>query len=102
MYKRQAQYKPECVAEIIRGMDDTDNANVLGDLVDAMLAMPAKLSAPLVKKVARWAERPYWLLPDKLGQLIEHWAKGGQTEEALRVACVLLDVLPEELSLIHI
>ncbi len=93
---RMAQYKPECIAEIIRKMDDTDNANVLGDLVDTMLAMPAKLSAPLVKKVARWAERPYWLLPDKLGQLIEHWAKGGQTEEALCVARVLLDVLPEE------
>ena len=93
---RMAQHKPERVAEIIREMDDTDNANVLGDLVDAMLAMPAKLSAPLVEKVARWAERPYWLLPEKLGQLIEYWAKGGLTEGALRVARVLLDVLPEE------
>lgn len=93
---RMAQHKPERVAEIIREMDDTDNANVLGDLVDAMLAMPAKLSAPLVEKVARWAEQPYWLLPEKLGQLIEHWAKGSQTEEALRVARVLLDVLPGE------
>jgi len=68
----------------------------LGDLVDAMLAMPAKLAAPLVEKAAQWAERPYWLLPEKLGRLIEHWAKGGQTEEALRVARVLLDVLPDE------
>lgn len=93
---RMAQHKPERVAEIIREMDDTDNANVLGDLVEAMLAMPAKLSAPLVKKAAQWAEQLYRLLPKKLGRLIEHWAKGGQTEEALRVARVLLDVLPGE------
>lgn len=93
---RMAQHEPELVTEIIQEMDDTDNANVLGDLVDAMLAMPAKLSAPLIKKVAQWAAQPYWLLPEKLGRLIEHWAKGGQTEEALRVARVLLDVLPGE------
>lgn len=93
---RMAQHKPERVAEIIGEMDDTENTNVLGDLVDAMLAMPAKLAAPLVEKAAQWAERPDWLLPKKLGQLIEHWAKGGRTEEALRVASVLLDVLPDE------
>lgn len=93
---RMAQHKPECVAEIIREMDDTDNAAVPSDLLDALLAMPPIVSAQLVEKAAQWAEWPYWLLPDKLGQLIEHWAKGGLTEGALRVARVLLDVLPEE------
>jgi len=93
---RMAQHEPELVTEIIRKMDDTDNANVLGDLVDAILAMPAKLSEQLGEKVAGWAERPYLLLPEKLGQLIEYWATGGQAEEALRVARVLLDVLPDE------
>jgi len=93
---RMAQHKPECVAEIIRVMADTDNAAVPSDLLDALLAMPPIVSAQLVEKAAQWAKRPYWLLPDKLGQLIEHWAKGGLTERALCVARVLLDVLPEE------
>lgn len=93
---RMALHEPDLVAEIIQEMDDTDNAAVLSDLLDALLAMPPIVSAQLVEKAAQWAKRPYWLLPDKLGQLIEHWAKGGLTEGALRVARVLLDVLPEE------
>lgn len=97
---RMASHKPELVAEIIQEMDDTDNAVVLSDLLDAMLAMPPDVSAKLADKAEQWATRPYWLLdwlpPDKLGQLIEHWAKGGRTYEALRVARVLLDVLLEE------
>ena len=92
---RMARPKPDLVAEIIREMENTDNAAVLSDLLDALLAMPPCVSAQLVEKVGQWAERPDWMLPEKLGQLIEHWAKGGQTEEALRVALVLLDVLPE-------
>lgn len=92
---RMAQHKPELVADIIENMDDTENAVVHGDLVDALLAMPPDVAPRLAERAARWAERPYWLLPDKLGQLIEHWAKGGRTEEALRVARVLLE-LPDE------
>lgn len=93
---RMAQHKPELVAEIIQKMDDTDNAAVHADLVDAMLAMPPDISAQLTNKATQWAERPYWLLPEKLGELMQHWAKGGRTEEGLRLARVLLDVLPEE------
>lgn len=93
---RMAAHKPRLVAKIISEMEDTDNAVVQADLVDAMLAMPPEVSAELVDKAERWAERPYWLLPEKLGQLIAHWAKGGRIEEALRLARALLDVLPDE------
>lgn len=93
---RMAQHKPERVAEIIREMDDTDNAAVLSDLLDALLAMPPDAAPRLVEKAARWAESPYFLVPGKLGQLVAHWASAGRTTEALRVARVLLDVLPEE------
>ncbi len=93
---RMAQRKPQLVAQIIQEMDDTDNAAVLDDLLDALLAMPPEVGADLADKAERWAERPYWLLPEKMGQLIAHWAKGGRTNEALSVARVLLDVLPDE------
>lgn len=93
---RMAAYKPELVTEIIQEMDDTENAAVLSDLVDALLALPAEVGAKLAEKTVRWAESPYWLLPEKMGQLLAHWAKGGRTDEALRVARVLLDILPDE------
>jgi len=66
---RMARHKPELVANIIQKMDDTDNAMVISNLMD---------------------------VPKKLGQLISYLAKGGKTDEALRVARVLLDVLPDE------
>lgn len=93
-----ARHKPELAAKIIQNMGDTDNVTVVLDLVDALLAMPPEISVGLEEKAARWAESPYLhlLLPDKLGHLLAHWAKGGRTKEALRVARVLLDVLPDE------
>ncbi len=93
---RMARHKPELVVDIIQGMDETGNAAVLSDLVDALLAMPPNVSAGLVEKARRWAESPYLLLPEKLGQLLAHWARDGRTREALRLAHVLLDVLPDE------
>lgn len=93
---RMAKHKPELVAKIIREMDDTENASVQSDLGEAALAMPPDISATLVEKALKWAETPYLLLPEKLGALMSHWAQGGKTEEALRLASVLLDVLPEE------
>ena len=95
---RMAKHKPELVAKIIRDMDDTENASVQSDLVDAALVMPPEISATLVEKVLKWAEAPCLLLPEKLGALMSHWAKGGKIREALRLASVLLDVLPDERS----
>lgn len=100
---RMAQHKPELVAEIIRSMDDTNNVAVLLDLVDALLSMPPEISARLIEKATRWVESPYLYfllpgklgqLPEKLGQLLAHWAKGNRTKEALRLARKLLDVFP--------
>jgi len=93
---RMAPHKPDLVAEIIKEMDDTDNADVISDLLDALLAMPPDTAPRLVEKAARWAESPYFLVAEKLGQLVAHWASAGRTTEALRVARVLLDVLPDE------
>jgi len=94
---RTAKYKPELVAQIIEEMEDTENISVIEDLVDAALAMPPEVSATLVEKSLKWAKNPYLLfsLPNKLGALMAHWAKGGKTEEALRLARVLLKVLPD-------
>jgi len=93
---RMAPHKPQLVAEIILAMEDTDNTFVHADLVRAALAMPPEVSVKLTKKVLRWAESPHLWVPEKFGELMEHWAKGGKTDEALRLAGVLLDLLPGE------
>lgn len=93
---RMAKHKPELIAQIIQEMDDTQNVSVLSDLVDALLVLPPDVSVDFVEKVNRWAESSYLLLPEKLGQLFAHWAKEGRTDEALSLAQVLLDILPDE------
>jgi hypothetical protein len=92
---RMARYKPELVAEIIGQMPDTDNAAVQRDLADALLEMPAETAARLLERAKKWAGSPYLLLPEKLGALFVHLAKGGKSGEAIELARVLLDVLPD-------
>jgi len=92
---RMSEYMPELVVEIIQEMADTDNAAAISDLVDALLAVPPELAARLAERASRWAEVPYLLLPEKLGELISHLAKGGRSDEALDIARILLDVLPD-------
>jgi hypothetical protein len=91
-----AKHKPELVARIILEMEDTENVTVLENLVDAALAMPPDISARLVEKVKKWAEVPYFFLPEKIGELMAHWARGNKVQEAMGLAQTLLDVFPEE------
>ncbi len=92
---RMASHKPELVAQIIEEMEETENISVQSDLLDAMCAMPPDIiSAIIVEKAVNWAETPYLFLPEKLGAFMVHLAKCGKVEEALRLASVLLDVLP--------
>jgi hypothetical protein len=95
---RMANSDPKLVARIILEMDDTDNAAVHVDLVDAALNMPPEFSARLVEKVQKWAGSLYLQIPEKFGELMMHWAKGDMTEEAISLARVLLDILPSERS----
>lgn len=92
---RMAQHKPDCVAQIIQDVPDTENALVQSDLSDGILAMPPDVSAQLAGKLTKWAESPYLLIPEKLGQLIARLSKGDKTDEALMIARVLLGVLPD-------
>lgn len=92
---RMASVEPELVLKVILQIPDTDNVRVTEDLADAALAMPPKLAARLVEKAERWARSPFQLLlPEKLGSLVGHLARGEQADEALRLARALLEVLP--------
>ena len=88
---RVAPLAPELVFEAVKRIPDTDNPRVLGDMVDALLAMPPALSARLAKRAGTWVTSKYpLLLPQKLGDLVTHLARGGQLKTALALAHELL------------
>lgn len=90
---------PEAQQEVLNialQIPDTDNVRVHEDLVDIALSLPPDLAAQLVPKAERWLQAEhYLLLPEKLGDLIVHLAKGQETEAALRLARVVLSVAPD-------
>ncbi len=93
---RMASLRPKVVVDVILGIPDTDNTRVHEDLIEAVLAMPPELAAQLTEKAKTWARSPYQLLlPEKLGSLVAHLAKGGQVDKALELAQVLMEVLPD-------
>lgn len=93
---RMASLEPNVVLKVIQQIPDTENVRVFEDLIDAALKMPVELGAQLVEKAKNWARSPYQLLmPEKLGLLVAHLAKGGQVDSALSLAQALLEVLPD-------
>jgi len=88
--------KPEVVRRVVQEIPDTENVAVYEDLTDAALNMPPEVAALLVEKAKTWACSPYQvLLPEKLGALVAHLARGGKVDEALDLARVLLEILPD-------
>jgi hypothetical protein len=87
------------VCEIALAVPETDNVRVHEDLTDVALALPPSLANSFVSKAKRWLESPYqMLLPEKLGALVTHLARGGKAEAALDLARALLAVLPDPRS----
>jgi hypothetical protein len=88
---RVASLDPELVFETVKKIPQTDNPRVLGDIVDALLAMPPALSERLAKHAGSWVTSKYpLLLPQKLGDLVIHLARGGRLKAALALAHELL------------
>ena len=93
---RIAPLAPQAVLEIALEVPTTENPHVHDDLADVAVALPAALAAALVPKAKEWIGFPFhWLLPKKLGEIIEHLAKGGEATAALELARVLLSVVPD-------
>lgn len=94
---RMAKLAPELVSELIREIPETDNSRVREDLVSAMTSMPPEFSIRLLDIAIIWARSKYHLLlPERLGELVSHLAKGGYGEAALELARVLLEVIPPQ------
>ena len=88
---RIAGESPVEVCRAIEAIPDTDNVSVHEDFVDAALAMPAEISAQLVPKAKHWIQSGQrFAVPQKLGRLVIHLARGGQVESAFDLADDLL------------
>ena len=93
---RMSERESELVCGIIEDIE-TSNVFVACDFVDAALQMPAALAVRLVPKAELWlAQRYGWSLPEKLGRLASHLARGDEVESALTLARELLQVRAEQ------
>lgn len=93
---RMAGVAPETVMETILQVSETENARVLDDFVHAAIHMPPGIAARIVPKAVQWVKFSYFLLPERMGELISHLAQGGFTNESLLLARELLAVFPDE------
>ena len=97
---RMASKAPEQVLEVLLQIPETDNISIHEDFIDAFLRMPPNLTKLIepVKKEIKWLSQQnhlYFPLPEKLGALIVHLAKGGEVDTAIKLARSLLEIFPE-------
>ncbi len=95
---RMASQAPELVVRIMLKIPKTDNVRVHEDIADVACSIPPELAVPLARNEAKWVNSQrhlYLLLPEKVGKLVGHLARGGQAKAALDLARVLLAVMPD-------
>jgi len=75
---------------------ETENVRVHEDLSEIALNLPPAMAAQFVPRAQGWIQSPFQLLlPDRLGALVSHLARGAEVEAALLLAESLLDVVPD-------
>lgn len=85
------------VLDIALGIPDTDNVRVHEDLADIALSLPPSMATRFVPEARKWlGARHHLLLPEKLGALITHLAKGDEGTPALTLAKAVLAVVPDQ------
>src|SRR5579885_752952 len=86
------------ILSAIMALPDTENAAVIADCLEAAAHLPVDSAVQLTPRVLKWATVQYpFLLPEKLGQFLDHLSRGSR-KEALKIAAVTLDVLPDQRS----
>jgi len=96
---RMAESSPEAVADVALRIPETNNVRIWEDLAEIALKLPPTLAVKFVPLARRLLQSSHHLLlPEKLGQLISHLAKGGQFPAALDLAKHLIVVLPDPAS----
>ncbi|MFI5591190.1 hypothetical protein ACIA5G_39490 [Amycolatopsis sp. NPDC051758] len=93
---RIAADAPEEVVATALAIPATENNRVQHDLIEIGLAVPTPLAARLVPAVIEAAKGRFGLLvPHQAGALVVHLGTGGQVDDAMTLARVLLGQVPE-------
>jgi len=86
---RMAAEAPRVVADIFAKME-TDNASVIGDMLDAAMAMPTNISVSLVPAIQNAARQDaLWIHFKDASDLCVRLAQGGEYDAATKLAEVL-------------
>lgn len=97
---RMAPHAPKVVLDVILKIPPTDNVRVHEDLAAAVLTMPADMAARWITIETKWVKQQeqifFYLLPERLGTLVEQLAKEEQTKAAIGLAKALFAVLPDK------
>lgn len=84
------------VVQIARAIPTTENSRVYDDIVDIALALPAPHAAELLDQIAVGVRLPIKLtLQNRIGDLINRLASGGEATAALRLTSLILALAPD-------
>lgn len=85
----------QAVASALDAMDDTENVRVIGDVLEALTAMPIGLAQKARSRILVWVERQdrlFTLHPSELQTLAAHLHEGGDDATARRILRLLLEL----------
>lgn len=94
---RVAGEAPDDVFQVCRSISPSENIRVHEDLVGVALFLDGNRAAELAKTERIWLSGQYGVLmslPYRLADLVVHLAERDQVGEAVKLASVLLDILP--------
>jgi hypothetical protein len=93
---RVADQAQEEVLEIIKALPDTDNERVMTNVVEALLKIDTAKAVEATDIVKEYIKKPqYLLLGQAIGKLIAKFVADGATEQALELANLALEVMPD-------
>jgi hypothetical protein len=93
--EKMTEVEPATIKEIIQELPPTENIRVHEELAEVTLKLPVHMAAELVPKLREWIRHPVQqILPDKMTDLVERLARGGQVYEALILAQELFALSP--------
>jgi len=93
---RIADKKPDEVLEIIKALPDTDNERVMTNVAEMLLKIDVAKAVEATDKIKEYIKKPQYLLFGKtLADLIVKFANEGATKEAIELAKLALEVMPD-------
>ena len=93
---RVADKNPDEVIEIIKNLPDTNNERVMTNVAEMLLKIDAAKAIEVTDKLKEYIKKPQYLLfGHALADLIVKFANEGATKQAIELASLALEVMPD-------